>query len=164
MSLRNKLLNLKNKLLNLVSTRSVVAPPPVTLAPPVNEIKEFLTEAHKNALIVKALEGCHYVTLNMNDAFAWGCADSEEIDASDLKELAPLLEKYGNAVLMAVVSVKRGGGVEAAEEPQGPVMGTFRSGQWRKMVKAVIDLAKDGTILSEEYWEREEQKRNPRAK
>lgn len=103
-----------------------------------------------------AIGQCHWVHINVNDFFWWGCADTEQIDADDLEELEPLIIKHGAwAVLGAVVSVKRGGGIKAEDPPQAPVMKMIGQNVWNAAVADVLELAKSGTILFEQYWERE---------
>jgi len=47
------------------------------------------------------------IMLNMNDTFAWGCADCEEIPKDKVKEVAQLYRRYGNMGLTYWVSKKR---------------------------------------------------------
>ncbi len=103
------------------------------------------------------LDQCFRVTLNMNDIFGWACADCEQVDADDMVRMLPLMHDYGTDILIAYVAVKRGHGVKAAEEPQEPVMKYLTQERWIKMVDAIVDLASNGTIMCEEYWERERQ-------
>lgn len=46
--------------------------------------------------------------LNMNDMFAWACADCEEVDEKDYKEVLRLYGKYGHDGLIYWVAEKRG--------------------------------------------------------
>lgn len=48
------------------------------------------------------------VDVNMNDVFGWACADSENIEGSDLVDLKPYWDKYGDDALMAYASIARG--------------------------------------------------------
>lgn len=46
--------------------------------------------------------------LNMNDTFAWGCADAEEVPSDKLKEVVDLYRRYGCSGLIYWVAKRRG--------------------------------------------------------
>lgn len=46
--------------------------------------------------------------LNMNDTFSWACADSEDVDEKDYKEILRLYDLYGYEGLIYWVSEVRG--------------------------------------------------------
>lgn len=94
--------------------------------------------------------------LNMNDVFAWGCADSEELDGGDAEELIPIIQKYGRTALIAYASVKREGSI-----PQHPVLKNIKEDFYAAQ-KEIQELAKDGTILYERYYEMEKRKQEMR--
>jgi hypothetical protein len=48
-------------------------------------------------------------TLNMNDTWSWGTADSEYVPDDELPRLAELFWRYGNCGVLYWVSKRRGG-------------------------------------------------------
>lgn len=48
------------------------------------------------------------VLINMNDVFYYASADCSSIDIADLKDLAPVIEKYGYDAFIAYEAIKRG--------------------------------------------------------
>jgi hypothetical protein len=91
--------------------------------------------------------------LNMNDIFAWGCADSETLDGNDAEELIPIIQKYGDTALIAYASVKRAGAI-----PQPPVLKNIKKDFYAAQ-EEIQKLANDGTILYEEYYEMEKRRK-----
>lgn len=53
-------------------------------------------------------EGGVYLLFNMNDTFAYACADAEEVQPEELVKLAGLFVQYNWAALIAWASKKRG--------------------------------------------------------
>lgn len=53
------------------------------------------------------IKGAFNLQLNMNDTFAWACADAEEIDADDAMDLVKYIQKHDYFAIDAYVSVKR---------------------------------------------------------
>lgn len=100
----------------------------------------------KSALKMISMSNFHQHILNMNDTFGYGCADSESMEGGDLDELFPLYEKYGSCVFVAYASVKRDGELPIKE---------CQSKDFFSAKKEIEILAKDGTVLWEQYWERE---------
>lgn len=49
--------------------------------------------------------------LNLNDAFFWGCADTEYVSDEELPRVADLFWHYGNAGVMYWVAVEKRGGM-----------------------------------------------------
>lgn len=99
------------------------------------------------------LETCGYgLNLNINDVFAWGCADSEEIESDDGIALIPFIQRYGYTAIIAYVSIKRQGTI-----PQGPVLKLYP--EFYKVRDELQKLADTGDILFSEYFDREEQKK-----
>ena len=47
--------------------------------------------------------------LNLNDTFAWACADAERVAVEDLPRLADLVWQYGYGGMLYWVSEQRGG-------------------------------------------------------
>lgn len=47
-------------------------------------------------------------TINMNDVWAWACADGEYVEGADLPELSRLFGQYGWCGILYWVSEKRG--------------------------------------------------------
>lgn len=47
--------------------------------------------------------------LNMNDTWAWACADAEEVPADQLPEVARLFRRYGHCGLLYWVTTRRPG-------------------------------------------------------
>lgn len=99
-------------------------------------------------------QGCvFHLNLNMNDVFAWGCADSEDMDASDLEEVFPIYEKYGSPALIAYASIKREG-----QLPQAPVLERIKKEFYA--AKAELEpLAAKGEILFDAWHDREKGKK-----
>lgn len=54
------------------------------------------------------LKGSFWVDLNMNDTFAFACADSEKFNADDFDLMVPVIAKYGQSALTAYAAVRRG--------------------------------------------------------
>lgn len=50
----------------------------------------------------------HKFSLNMNDQFAWGCADCEELNETEYREVLRLFDLYGDDGLIYWVAEKRG--------------------------------------------------------
>lgn len=61
----------------------------------------------KEQLLTEIIEQSFNLTLNMNDVFAWSCADCEDISGDDMVDLIPYIEKYGWEAQVALVSIKR---------------------------------------------------------
>lgn len=95
--------------------------------------------------LLKMVNSFFKVSMNMNDTFGYGCADSENMDGEDIEEIFPLFEKYGFSTLAAYASVKRG--YLPIKERQ--------TEDFFKAKEEIEKLAKDGTVLWEEYWEKE---------
>lgn len=53
------------------------------------------------------LNGAFSISLNMNDTFAFACADVEEMSVSDFDLMVPVISKYGQDALTAYAAVKR---------------------------------------------------------
>lgn len=53
------------------------------------------------------LNGAFSISLNMNDTFAFACADMEEMSVSDFDLMVPAISKYGQDALTAYAAVKR---------------------------------------------------------
>ena len=51
--------------------------------------------------------GAVWMSLNMGDTFAYGCADSEDVPASKLGEVALMWQRYQHDGLVAWVSAQR---------------------------------------------------------
>lgn len=122
-------------------------------------IKELLEELEVTEKSFKELndlftnKGVFFaLTMNMNDTFAWGCADAETLDADDFEYIFPLYQKYSHAAFIAYASVKRDG-----MPPQDPVLDMIREDFMA--AKAEIEkLAEDGTILYEEWYTKNKDK------
>jgi hypothetical protein len=61
----------------------------------------------KEEALEMLLTDTYHITLNMNDTFAYACADSEEVDADDMMSLLPLIQEFEYDAITAFVSVKR---------------------------------------------------------
>lgn len=96
------------------------------------------------------------IELNINDIFAWGCADSETLDSEDAKALIPFIQEYGYTALIAYASVKRAGAL-----PQEPVLKDIRE-EFYKVQKELQDLATKGEILWEDYYDMEKRREEMR--
>lgn len=83
------------------------------------------------------LEACDSVTINLNDVFAYACADSDEICSWDIAQLKPLFEEHGTALFEAYFSVKRGC------KPISPGPGH------KEARKALVELKKRGDLWFE---------------
>jgi hypothetical protein len=139
--------NLQSSDINDYNPRTKV----LNVDPPVPSLKKIQTNMSndkKAEILLKILDNSVFFhhTLNMNDTFGWACSDSEEIDSGDLMDMLPLYEKYSYDAFTAYVSVKRGG-----ELPIMPLL----TDNFYKAKKEIELLAKDGTVLYEQYWERE---------
>lgn len=53
------------------------------------------------------LKGAHWIDLNMNDTFAFACADSEKFNADDFTLMVPVIAKYGQSALTAYAAIRR---------------------------------------------------------
>ena len=53
------------------------------------------------------IEGSHYFALNMNDTFAYACADVEEMVPEEFEKIIPIIAKYGHDALTAYAAYKR---------------------------------------------------------
>ena len=51
---------------------------------------------------------CFGLTLNTNDTFGYGCADTEEVDLQDIPLLLEIEEKFGSSGVLAYMSKVRG--------------------------------------------------------
>ena len=60
------------------------------------------------------IEGAFWFELNMNDTFAFACADSEEMCPLDFEKIIPVIAEYGHDALTAYAAFKRDA------EPEGP--------------------------------------------
>lgn len=65
-------------------------------------------DADRLKALETVLNGAFYITLNMNDTFAFACADYEDMSVSDFDLMASVIAKYGQDALTAYVAVKRG--------------------------------------------------------
>lgn len=65
-----------------------------------------MTEERAKAL-EEVMKGAFSITLNMNDTFAFACADAEDMSSDDFEIMVPLIAKYGQPALTAYASVKR---------------------------------------------------------
>lgn len=55
-----------------------------------------------------ALDGAHWLALNMNDTFAYATADAEYMPVEDLAPMLPVLAEYGHDALTAYAALRRG--------------------------------------------------------
>ena len=110
-----------------------------------------MTELEAYKLLV---ENAGYgIELNINDVFAWGCGDSEELYGEDAEEIIPIIQKYGFTALIAYASVKRQGAT-----PQGPVLRNIKDDFYAAQAE-MQKLADSGTILFQEYYEAEKRRK-----
>lgn len=70
------------------------------------EAKELLSVS---GLFFSEDDGLPGFWINLNDTFGWACADGEQVDGSDLIEVARLFRDYGWCGLLYWVSKKREG-------------------------------------------------------
>lgn len=57
----------------------------------------------------KIVEDCFTLTLNMNDAFHWACADAQQLEADDVPKIVPICQRYGvGPTTLAYAAICRG--------------------------------------------------------
>lgn len=54
------------------------------------------------------LENSHAVAINMNDTFYYACADAAEISVSEIEDLEPIIDEYGDWAFVAYEAIRRG--------------------------------------------------------
>ena len=96
-------------------------------------------------------EDSFFVSLNMSDTFAWGCSESEDMEAEDVEEIIPLVQKYGRIALVAYAAVKRG---------YDPQLKNYRVDEYWAAKKEVEKMYEDGKILLEKYVKEKMKKEN----
>lgn len=65
------------------------------------------TNEERAKAMEEILKGSFSFQLNMNDTFAFACADSEEMSTDDFEKIVPIIAKYGQNALNAYAAVKR---------------------------------------------------------
>jgi len=111
-----------------------------------NNALHYMDDESKFEMLLELIRDCHYLILNMNDTFGYACADSEQMDASDVEEILHTYQKYGSATLIAYASVKTG------DLPIKPL----RTKEFFKAKKELEKLAENGTILYYEFLKKKE--------
>jgi hypothetical protein len=86
------------------------------------------------------------MNLNMNDTFHYACGDSEELDSKDVEVIIPIIQKYGNDVLVAYSAIRRG---------YDPTIPQRVTEEFKKAKEELIPLAEKGDILVYQFLERE---------
>lgn len=110
----------------------------------------MITELEAFKLLI---ENANYgLELNMNDVFAWGCADSETLEGRDAIKLIPIIQRYGSVALIAYASVKR-----AKADPQKPVLKNIKKEFYAAQAE-IQKLANEGKILYSEFFDTEKRK------
>lgn len=74
----------------------------------------------KESTIKTILNNAHAVAINLNDTFYYACADGTCIDMSELEDLEPVIEKYGDMAFVAYEAIKRGHDPEVTSVKYNP--------------------------------------------
>lgn len=88
-----------------------------------------------------------HLELNMNDVFGWACSESGELCAGDVEEIFPIYEKYDHYTLIAYEVLRRNDG-------SVPAHGIHKEPRYKAAMAELQELAKDGTILFEQFYNR----------
>jgi len=103
-----------------------------------------MNDAVSQALLDKVFGSANTITLNMNDVFAFACADDESIDASYWRLLVELYDRFGRSGDIALVSLIRG------ELPlKNNIDDTFKLA-----VKYIEKLDIDLAMVSDDYFDK----------
>lgn len=94
------------------------------------------------------LGNAFYLTINLNDTFAYACGDAEELDVEDVEELMPLMLQYGpTPVLLALASIQRGKG-KLVERP------IFAVENFDVCAEEILKLVETGHVLYSVFFEK----------